>query len=108
MYNVYIQIKHTQEDKMTHIHFTLNSEEIQSLIKESVDNDLSRNILSTIFNQLMEKERSDYIDADPYERSNDRVTSRNGYYERDYLTRVGNLELKVPRTRDGKFSPSIF
>lgn len=108
MYNVYNQIKHTQEDKMTHIHFTLNSEEIQSLIKESVDNDLSRNILSTIFNQLMEKERSDYIDADPYERSNDRVTSRNGYYERDYLTRVGNLELKVPRTRDGKFSPSIF
>lgn len=108
MYNVYKQIKHTQEDYMTHIHFTLNSEEIQSLIKESVDNDLSRNILSTIFNQLMEKERSDYIDADPYERSDDRVTSRNGYYERDYLTRVGNLELKVPRTRDGKFSPSIF
>lgn len=56
----------------------------------------------------MEKERSDYIDAAPYERTGDRVTSRNGYYERDYLARVGNLELRVPRTRDGKFSPSIF
>lgn len=93
---------------MTQVHFTLKPEEIQRLINESVNNDLSRNILSSIFNQLMEKERSEYIDAERYERSDDRVTSRNGYYERDYLTRVGNLELKVPRTRDGKFSPSVF
>ena len=66
---------------MTQINFTLNSDEIQSLIKKSVNNDLSKNILSTIFNQMMEKERSNYIDAGLYERSKDRVTSRNGYYE---------------------------
>ena len=93
---------------MTQVHFTLNDEEVQSLLHTSVDNELSRNILISIFNQLMEKERTDYIDAKPYERSEDRTSSRNGYYDRDYLTRVGSLELKIPRTRDGKFSPSLF
>lgn len=93
---------------MTQIHFTLNPQELQSIIDKSVNDELSRNMLTLVFNQLMEKERSEYIEAEPYERSDERVTSRNGYYERDYTTRVGNLELKVPRTRDGKFSPSIF
>lgn len=93
---------------MTQVHFTLNDEEVQSLLHTSVENELSRNILISIFNQLMEKERSDYIEAERYERSEDRTSSRNGYYEREYLTRVGTLELRVPRTRDGKFSPSLF
>jgi len=34
--------------------------------------------------------------------------SKNGYYERDFTTRVGTLELKVPRTRDGEFAPTVF
>lgn len=55
----------------------------------------------------MEQERSDYINASDYERSEERVSYRNGYYERDFTTRVGTLELRVPRTRDGKFSPSV-
>lgn len=93
---------------MTQVHFTLKQEDIQNLINESVNDNLSKNILTTVFNQLMEKERTEYINAENYERTDDRVTSRNGYYDRAYLTRVGNLELKVPRTRDGKFSPSIF
>ncbi len=93
---------------MTQVHFTLNREDIQSLINESVSDDLSKKILTNVFNQLMERERTEYINAEDYERTDNRVTSRNGYYDRAYLTRVGNLELKVPRTRDGKFSPSIF
>ncbi len=93
---------------MTQVHFTLKQDDVQNLINESVSDDLSKNILTTIFNQLMERERTEYINAENYERTDDRVTSRNGYYDRAYLTRVGNLELKVPRTRDGKFSPSIF
>src|SRR5699024_5178272 len=49
-----------------------------------------------------------YIQAQEYERTNDRRSQRNGYYERAYTTRVGTLELTVPRTRDGEFSPTIF
>ena len=93
---------------MTQVHFTMSREDIQSLIKESVENDLSKKILTTVFNQLMEQERNDYVNASDYERNDERVSYRNGYYERDFTTRVGTLELKVPRTRDGRFSPSVF
>ena len=93
---------------MTQVHFTMTAEDIQSLIQQSVENDVSKKILTMVFNQLMEQERSDYINASDYERSEERVSYRNGYYERDFTTRVGTLELRVPRTRDGKFSPSVF
>jgi len=56
----------------------------------------------------MENQRTEYIQADDYERSESRQSQRNGYYERDFTTRVGTLELKVPRTRDGEFAPTVF
>jgi len=93
---------------MTQVHFTLNTEEVQSIIEHSVKDDVSKNILTTVFNQLMENQRTEYIQADEYERSNTRQSQRNGYYERAYTTRVGTLELQVPRTRDGDFSPTVF
>lgn len=93
---------------MTQVHFTLNAKDIQNLIDESVTDDLSKNILTTVFNQLMEQQRDEYIGVGEYERSEYRISSRNGYYERDYTTRVGTLTLKVPRTRDGRFSTDIF
>ncbi|WP_195478912.1 IS256 family transposase [Enterococcus faecalis] len=93
---------------MTQVHFTLNSEEVQRIIEYSVKDEVSKNILTTVFNQLMENQRTEYIQAEDYERSENRQSQRNGYYERNYTTRVGTLELKVPRTRDGKFSPTIF
>ena len=93
---------------MTQINFTLDSEQIQDIISNSGANDLAKQMLATIFNQLMEKERDEYINADSYSRVDDRVSSRNGYYERTYTTRIGRLELIVPRTRDGEFSPSVF
>ncbi len=82
---------------MTQVHFTLKQEEIKNLINESVSDNLSKNILTTVFNQLMEQERTEYINAENYERTDDRVSSRNGYYDRAYLTRVGNLELKITK-----------
>src|SRR5690625_391058 len=93
---------------MTQVHFTLNNEEVQSIIEHSVKDDVSKNILTTIFNQLMEEQRTEYIQAQAYERTNDRRSQRNGYYERAYTTRVGTLGLTVPRTRDGEFSPTTF
>src|SRR5690625_698035 len=88
--------------KMTHIHFTLETKEIQNLIEKSVQDDISKNILQTVFNQLMENQRTEYIRATEYERSNERVSQRNGYYERSWTPRIGTLELSVPRTRDRK------
>ena len=93
---------------MTQVHLTLNEEEIQSMIEDSVKDEVSKNILTTVFNQLMENQRTDYIQAADYERSENRQSQRNGYYERDFTTRIGTLQLKVPRTRNGEFSPTVF
>jgi len=56
----------------------------------------------------MEEQRTEYIQATEYERSDERVSQRNGYYQREWTTRIGTLNLTVPRTRDGKFSTDVF
>ena len=89
---------------MTQVHFTLKSEEIQSIIEYSVRDDVSKNILTTVFNQLMENQRTEYIQAKEYERTENRQSQRNGYYERSFTT-CRHAKLKVPRTRDGHFHP---
>lgn len=48
---------------MTQVHFILNSEEVQNIIEPSVKDDVSRNSLVTVFNQLMENKRTGYIQA---------------------------------------------
>ena len=93
---------------MTQVHFTLNLEEIQNLIDVEVKDNIAKSILTKVFNQLMEKERDEYLDNEAYQRDPNRMTYRNGYYNRDYTTKLGTLNLRVPRTRDGKFSTEIF
>jgi putative transposase len=61
-----------------------------------------------ILNSVMEDERDKYLQAGAYERSNERRDYRNGYYERDLIMSIGKIKLRVPRTRNGEFSPSIF
>ena len=90
---------------MTQVHFTLKSEEIQSIIEYSVKDDVSKNILTTVFNQLMENQRTEYIQAKEYERTENRQSQRNGYYERSFTTRVGTLELKYPEHVMAIFHP---
>lgn len=61
-----------------------------------------------VLNSVMEKERDDYLQAGAYERTSNRRDYRNGYYDRDLLLNIGKITLKVPRTRTGEFSPSVF
>ena len=56
----------------------------------------------------MEKERDEYLDNKAYQRDSNSTSYRNGYYERDYTTKIGTLTLRIPRTRDGKFWAKIF
>ena len=56
---------------------------------------------------LMEVEVAQHLGAERYERSSERSGQRNGYRERTWDTRVGTLDLKVPRVRDGSYFPSL-
>ena len=88
---------------MTQVHFTLKSEEIQSIIEYSVKDDVSKNILTTVFNQLMENQRTEYIQAkNMNEQKTDKVNEMA--IMSSFTTRVG-ARIKSTRTRDGHFSP---
>ena len=56
---------------------------------------------------LMEMELEEHVGAGRHERSAGRTGQRNGYRERAWHTRVGTVELKVPRVRDGGYFPSL-
>ncbi len=57
--------------------------------------------------ELMGYERQCFINAHPYQRSEQRVDQANGFYARNLTTRLGVLELKVPRTRSGHFQTQV-
>ena len=56
---------------------------------------------------LMEMEVEEHLGAGRHERSSTRTGQRNGYRQRDWDTRVGTVELKVPRVRDSSYFPSL-
>jgi putative transposase len=56
---------------------------------------------------LMEMEVEKHVGAGRHERGPGRSGQRNGYRERNWDTRVGTVELKVPRVRDSSYFPSL-
>jgi transposase-like protein len=56
---------------------------------------------------LMEMEVEQHIGASRHERSPGRIGQRNGYRQRSWDTRVGSVELSVPRVRDSSYFPSL-
>ena len=61
-----------------------------------------------VFSQaLMELEVSQHLKAERYEHTAERTGQRNGYRERQWDTRVGTIDLQVPRVRDGSFFPEL-
>jgi len=69
--------------------------------------DLLRETLSWFVGELMEAEVTAQIGAAPHERSPERTTQRNGYRERLWATRAGEIELAIPRLRSGSYFPSF-
>ena len=65
-------------------------------------------LLEPILNQILQAEMTDYLGAKPGERTDDRRGYRNGSYKRQLTTRVGRLELEVPRDRKGEFQTALF
>jgi putative transposase len=56
---------------------------------------------------LMLEERQAFLQAHPYQRHQGRVDQANGFYRRSLTTRLGVMELQVPRSRGGEFRPQV-
>jgi len=65
-------------------------------------------LLQPILNQLLQAEMSEHLRAEPGERTTERRGWRNGSYRRRLTTRVGTLQLEVPRDREGTFQTALF
>ena len=69
--------------------------------------DFLREAIQVMSELLMELEVSQQIGAERYERSDQRTTQRNGYRERAWQTRVGEIDLHIPKLRHGSYYPSL-
>ena len=64
------------------------------------------NAMQILLNEAMKLERSEYLNAKPYQRTDDRRSYANGFKDKAVSSRLGKLELHVPQTRDSEFYPS--
>ncbi|GMR10553.1 MAG: hypothetical protein BMS9Abin28_1374 [Anaerolineae bacterium] len=76
-------------------------------IGADLDGDFLRDGVQLLTQMLIELEAEDQIGAAKYERSPSRKARRNGYRERMWETRVGEIPLSIPKLREGTFFPSL-
>jgi len=72
------------------------------------DPELMKALVREALQEILESEMTEQIGAAPGERSLDRLAYRAGYYTRNLVTRIGKLELRIPRDRNGHFSTELF
>lgn len=92
---------------MAQINITLNQDEILQLLSGNRD-DAFKKLLQDSLNSILQAESAQQLGAEKYERSQERTDSRNGSRERQLTTRIGKLELVVPRHRNVPFKTLIF
>ena len=80
---------------------------LAELIEKGGDADFLKDVLAFSLQRLMDLEAEAACGASLNERSPERVNSRNGYRERPLDTRVGRIDLQVPKLRKGSYFPSF-
>ena len=67
-----------------------------------------RSLLVHTVQRVLEKELTAFLNTESYSRTEHRKGYRNGYKPRKLKTRVGRLELMVPKDREGRFQTVLF
>ena len=92
---------------MARLNITLDQDEMLALLANN-SGEAFRTLLEKALNQILLAESEEQLKAAPYERTEDRTDSRNGFRDREYTTRIGTLTMHVPRHRNQPFKTMIF
>jgi putative transposase len=80
---------------------------LRTILEKSPDADLLREMIGFAAQRLMELEVGGLTGAGHGERSPERTNWRNGYRDRDWETRAGTVELRIPKLRKGSYFPGF-
>jgi transposase-like protein len=75
--------------------------------EQGTDPSFLRDGVRLLAQELMDAEATQLAGAGLHERSENRLTYRNGYREREWDTRVGTVDLQIPKLRQGAYFPSL-
>jgi putative transposase len=81
--------------------------EVLDALKASDSTDVIRHALQVMLQQLIDAEATAFIGAEPHERTEERITQRNGTRSKTITTAAGDVDLSITKLRQGAFFPSL-